>query len=363
MSMLTWGVEVNNPDKPSHGTWDFKLRKNWEISQLGGEMLVRVTSLKTDSQGNIFFYDHKQCKLFGVNSQGNLIFAVGRNGEGPGEFSDMFAWVFLTDTGVVVCELNRNQLHFFSKKGEFIRTDKTVPQRITAEIKIFQNVDEFLYQIEDERDKSYSINIFNLKSGKTKEIIHVPGKNDLEIKGLKNKVILDPRFSSEMLVAATRDDIIYGYSDCYEINRISWLGEKKITFSLKNRQKRFVSQEEKKKEFSNPVLDKKMVKSIVNSLPDYANYFQSLVAFDNGFVYVFLPVFGMQNELEIDIFSDSGNFMYRAKIKITDLEKVSYYRLDPGKLIVSGDTADGELKIISYSITCPSQLPIIGKGI
>ena len=112
------GTHVKNADQPEKGTWDFKLKKEWDVETLGEDVLVEVRSIQVDEKGNLYVPESKLKKIFVLDPDGKQQYAFGKTGEGPGEFKFLFNF-FLVDQYLVVPEMGK--IHFFSRKGDFLK--------------------------------------------------------------------------------------------------------------------------------------------------------------------------------------------------------------------------------------------------
>lgn len=50
-------ADIENPDKPKKGIWDFKLERIWQIERAGEDVFGRPFSLLVSEEGYVYLYD------------------------------------------------------------------------------------------------------------------------------------------------------------------------------------------------------------------------------------------------------------------------------------------------------------------
>ena len=88
----------------------------------------RVAAVAFDATGNLYLLDSQAARITVVDLQGNLVRQFGREGEGPGEFSEGGIWAFTvySDERIAVYDTERQAFVLFGPNGEF---DRSVPLR------------------------------------------------------------------------------------------------------------------------------------------------------------------------------------------------------------------------------------------
>ncbi|MCP5048998.1 MAG: hypothetical protein GY940_17645, partial [bacterium] len=104
--LLLAGAEIKNPDNPAKGTWDFKLEKQWSVSQAGETPLAGINRLRVGESGKVFIHDGKNKKYYIFSPAGEFLEGFGKKGEGPGEIQ----WI--------------GQARFFLVGDKFVVTDR-----------------------------------------------------------------------------------------------------------------------------------------------------------------------------------------------------------------------------------------------
>ena len=96
----------------------------YRIGSLDGqewEQFGMVSTLAFDGAGRLYVLDSQVSQIFLVDTDGTLIRAIGRAGEGPGEFRSMRGMVAMEDGRLVVRDTGHRAYHVFDPNGEFER--------------------------------------------------------------------------------------------------------------------------------------------------------------------------------------------------------------------------------------------------
>jgi hypothetical protein len=89
-------------------------------------LFSNVSMLEVDQRNRLWVYDFQGRRLFLFDSTGRLLRRIGRQGQGPGEFSAGSGMVVRPDTGVAVWDSQNARISFFDATGEF-RTSWPTP--------------------------------------------------------------------------------------------------------------------------------------------------------------------------------------------------------------------------------------------
>lgn len=180
--LIVWVIfisakEVKNQDQPLRGNWDFGLKKIWETSTAGEEVLVDITALRVDRNGNLFVFDRKTSRFHVFSPQDEFLYSFGKRGEGPGEYRMVFNF-FLEKNRIIVPDMNR--IHFFDLSGKFIKTEISGSAFLFP--RVFVDPDRFIYvpSRHGSNKKSDSLELVNLKTKQTTLICELPVEDVLE---------------------------------------------------------------------------------------------------------------------------------------------------------------------------------------
>lgn len=91
-----------------------------DASDAGG--FLRPLGVATDDTGNIFVVDSGNHRLLAFNGRGRLIFNVGKQGGGNGEFNYPTAVSITSDGYIIVCDLHNLRLQVLDNKGNFLHS-------------------------------------------------------------------------------------------------------------------------------------------------------------------------------------------------------------------------------------------------
>lgn len=89
-------------------------------------LFSEVADFEVDVANRIWIYDFQGRRIFLFDSAGALVRQIGRQGAGPGEFSQGNGMVALGDTGLAILDSRNARVSFFAANGDF-RTSVPVP--------------------------------------------------------------------------------------------------------------------------------------------------------------------------------------------------------------------------------------------
>ncbi|MEM6646358.1 MAG: 6-bladed beta-propeller [Bacteroidota bacterium] len=90
-------------------------------------LLAGVSAVEVDSAGNLYVLDPPNSRLMAFDAEGNVLWTVGRPGEGPGEFTN--AWSMAYDGGdrLVVLNQRGGRIDIWSTSGTYQHSISTQP--------------------------------------------------------------------------------------------------------------------------------------------------------------------------------------------------------------------------------------------
>jgi 6-bladed beta-propeller protein len=89
-------------------------------------LFSEVADFEVDKANRLWVWDYQAKRLFLFDSAGTLVRRIGRQGAGPGEFSQGNGMVALADTGIAILDASNARISFFTANGDF-RTSLPVP--------------------------------------------------------------------------------------------------------------------------------------------------------------------------------------------------------------------------------------------
>ena len=82
-------------------------------------LFAEIGEADIDAANRIWIFDQQSNRLFLFDSMGTLVRRIGRQGQGPGEFSAGGGMVALKDTGVALWDPRNARISFFAANGDF----------------------------------------------------------------------------------------------------------------------------------------------------------------------------------------------------------------------------------------------------
>jgi hypothetical protein len=295
------------------------------------------------------------------DSGGGFKTSFARGGEGPGEIIGQER-TFLVDDKVIITGMNG--IHYFTQDGDYLR--KARQEGSGLPIHLFLNEEELiaapLTGIHTPEGRGMIL-LQNLKHG-TKRVL-------AEFSSFRGGVGRSGEHVFDMIVVGLsplltigrdRSRIYWGMSDAYLIHVTDLEGKRIDSFSI-NRKPTRLSKRMKKKYFERQDLPADALNQIVDSFPDALTHFHR-IEMHNGLVYVFVPELDLEVKRgrirQIDIFSEEGNYLYRAKIELEKGLRPLFSPLD--NLVIQGDFMyaacemdDDTVVILKYRIDLPSR--------
>jgi len=358
LSMLT--AEVKNQDQPLKGKWDFKLKKVWEVNSAGDDVLAEPGALLISDEGTIYFHDAKNFKHYIFSAEGKFKKPFGKRGEGPGEVRDFWeSELFMINEKLIIGDINK--IHFFTKKGDYIRSELNYLFRRRPNH--FLNENEFIYAPIHKREMPDGIGkiaVYNLKTKKDKILVRFKFADTGTIRVGRGEYSYDIGGLTPMMTVCYHNNMLfYGMSDTYKINISDLSGKGLNIFSLQAKG-REISAEEKRNFFKTWGEPADVVEKIIKSTPDKLTCFVR-VEVHQKLIYVFRSFFGpSQKSQKIDIFSPKGEYLYYSEIKPGN-DRFFYFShlknliIKENHLYAFIEDKEGEIRLTKYRINCPKD--------
>jgi hypothetical protein len=349
-------AEIQNPDKPLRGSWDFSPTKVWEISKAGMDVFGEPDRIRVSEDGSVYISDSENGVNYIFNNTGKFINVFGKKGQGPGEIRqqrDLFvldAQIFVVDTGMI---------HIFSKDGDYIESKRNQSYRYRPVI--FLNKEEFIacpFGIFEAPDGLGKVSRVNLNNGSEKVITEFrifEGGSAKSGKLVGSFVMVG--LTPQMTVGYGNNRIFYGMNDSYVINIVDLDGHALDSFSLK-RKKNSVSDEAKRKSFEKyGRISRHSREQFIKTTPNDCTFF-CRIEVHGGLIYVFVPDILRKNKQKIDIFSLEGKYLYSGIFKLEQGTSLMDSQLDnpvikDGYLYAALQEKNFNIKIVKYKIKIP----------
>jgi hypothetical protein len=114
---------ITNPDFPRDGRYAAKLTVEMSCGEEGGPeagVLNKPLRLDADAQGNVYVMDYGDVNIKVYDGQGRFLRAIGRQGQGPGEFGGMVFFDLMTDGKICVLDFIQHRIIIMTTEGLYV---------------------------------------------------------------------------------------------------------------------------------------------------------------------------------------------------------------------------------------------------
>lgn len=118
---------VYNPKKPVPPPGiptELFIKEDLSLGQRGASedsMLQDPRDVDVDETGNIYILDRKAVHIKVFDRQGNFVRAIGKKGQGPGEFQNLSTFQVTPQQEIIVCDPRSRRVLLFKPDGQFLR--------------------------------------------------------------------------------------------------------------------------------------------------------------------------------------------------------------------------------------------------
>ena len=102
--------------------------ETYDLSTIEEPVIASVAFLSFDSKDNMYFFDRRQMKLISLDTKGNLRWATGQEGKGPGDFETPLGMAVHNDM-IYVVNVMGARVDEFDLQGNFIQSFN-IPEEI-----------------------------------------------------------------------------------------------------------------------------------------------------------------------------------------------------------------------------------------
>jgi hypothetical protein len=349
-------AEIQNPDKPQNGTWDFSPEKVWEVYRAGEDVFGEPDRIRVSDDGMVYISDPENGANYIFDRTGKFLRIFGKRGQGPGEVRQQRD-VFVVDNQIYI--VDTGMLHIFSKNGDYLESKRNQSYRHRPVI--FLNKDEFIacpfgiFEAPGGVGKVSRVNLNNQSEKVITEFRIFEGGTAKRgnLVGAFVMIGLTP----QMTVGYGNNKIYYGMNNTYSIQIADLDGEVIDSFSLKRKRIR-VSDAEKRKSFERyGRISRQSREQYIKTTPNDCTFFCRIEIHD-GLIYVFVPNILRQNTQKIDIFSLDGKYLYSGFIELEKGLTLLDSQLDnpvikDGYLYAALQEESFQVKIAKYRIKYP----------
>jgi len=288
-----------------------------------------------DEEGNFYVNDWDRKRIKKFDPQGKYLLSIGRAGQGPGEFRNVWIPRFDKDKNLYVSDIVSRRISFFDKEGKFLRQIR-IPIHLSN---VYVNSKGFFvgYQTTNIDDPSGDKSIFIL--GLYDERFNLIAEFHRQIWESKRSsgrdaesraqflanLLGDDAFKPSMSYVLAENDFIYfGYPEKYEIRVYSPEGKlvkiiqrdyDPIRVSKKHKESFIQYQEDEFFRFiETPENIKKKVYQLIK-YPKYIPAYQRFTLMENGWLAVIVD--SIEDEYTLmDIFDKDGKYIAQFKTTV-----------------------------------------------
>jgi hypothetical protein len=323
-----------NPDHPvplPDGPKDIVFSGEFQIGALEGDpnyIFGEFINFAVDDKGRVYVLDWREKTVRKFDDSGKFLLSFGGPGQGPGEFSSPTEIRYLPDGHIVVFEGEGQKYSCFTREGEVAKTGRFQKLMYPPYFGLTNGNIIAMNVLRDPDQTVFVIGIFNEKSELMMPLHRLERKPDLPWPRGNEPDARARRFAQtfsrvafrheSVLALNDREDLIFAYTDNYEIKIYNADGElKKIVrtelpfLPVGNKDRQAFLDYHLRRDISTwSTMEKKLQNKIKSQIkfPDEKAAFLSLIPMDKDYLMVVRDGSYGQNAL-IDIFDPSGRFI------------------------------------------------------
>lgn len=311
---------VKNPEEPLFGELVFDLEEDLSIGNEEDDnyLFYRIVDINVDKDENIYVYESGNRRLQKFDRNGNYICAIGRQGQGPGEFQRL-SEILIDNTGTIRVRDGR-KLIIFDENGKYLDKDVAFKEFFFNLI-IDSNGSLWGMKFDQEGDDEVTAKIFNVfgklnNEGSMDNIVARFPYDFYRVRTASGGIASSSSgFEYDLLISLIDDqNLVYGYSKDYELYIIDLEGNLQLKILKDESSQSFTTAEKEKLKRA--------------KIPEYKPFFYAIFSDSEGRIFVQRNnVHKLQTlEKEFDVFSKDGYYLYKTVCKHTPfLIKDGYY--------------------------------------
>jgi hypothetical protein len=319
---------ISNPKDPKYGEITMDLVENLSIGHDQDEnyQFYRVSGILLDEEENIFALDSGNCRVQKFDKNGKYLQSMGRKGQGPGEFTNPSA--FYIDREGTLYVSDQMKIEVFDATGEY---KKSIP----LETRIY----EFIVTPEGH---IITHTILSADEGNKKAIIKLDEEGNViatmaefaDVRAVQSntdggstmtfKAYHQYNYWPYLYQDPTnQNNFVYAYPSEYKVFCTNAIGELSLVIE-RDIAPRLISKEEKTaiKENIRGLTEKRGIQISDDVLeaacqfPPHRPFFNRIIMDEAGRIYVrqARSVLDPESEIQLDIFSKNGLYLYRASL-------------------------------------------------
>jgi hypothetical protein len=115
---------VNNPKYPIYDDPVLVLKEDLVIrgsEDIEEQMFQSINILDVDEQGQFYILDEQAGNIKVFDQNGEFVRAIGRKGQGPGEFGLPISLFISPQDQIIVNDMGQRKIHYFDKEGNYLK--------------------------------------------------------------------------------------------------------------------------------------------------------------------------------------------------------------------------------------------------
>ena len=314
---------IKNPSDPLYGEIVLQLEEDLimgnEVDELF--MFFKWISIDVDRNGNIYVLDRGNYRIQKFNKNGGFIQTIGREGQGPGEFSKP-TFITLDEKGNIYVK-DGVKAQIFDRTGQFVRS---FPIPLNSNYFKITSEGNFLGErmtIRPPDDLHEGVVLMDDRSKVLKNIANFPS---IKMDSMFNR---KDRFAIQVpelkFCSSLKDYAVYGYPSEYRLFVVDSKGDVKIIIEVDGPAEKISSRERNKiidvlmdsiksrkssKQEPRNELEKKVL------IPKTRPFFDEIRMDENGNIYTekLKSYLSEDKSYDLDFFNDKGNYLFRLKV-------------------------------------------------
>lgn len=349
---------VKNPSEPLYGEIFLELKEDLSIGREDDDdyLFYQPRNISVDDQRNIYILERGNHRIQKFDKDGQFLQTIGKDGQGPGEFERPYSLFLDKNNNIYVSD--RGKIHFFNPTGGFVKTIPLSDQISNFFVSSEGNIFGLMTQ-RSERERTELIVKMDSEGKTLKNITKFAEVNQVMRKSgnMVSTFSLTHTYNPRLYFAFSNDEQLYsGNSSEYTFSQINLEG--KVELIIKKEESfHSISQKEKDKIFEGlSQLVEQWPKEVVEEavqFPVHRPFFDRILTDDRGRIFIrrVKPVLDESENVEFDIFSKEGYYLYRAIVPLSPEIIQNGYFYD---LYTSDET--GEVKIKRYKVLNWNQI-------
>ena len=342
------------PDRPLHGTWDFKPRVEWKVDGAGkaGKEALQYGTLLVDEQGQIWYLDLVARRVHLFSAQGSWMRSFGRTGKGPGDLDGPWS-LFMVGEDLAVNESER--VSFFSQEGRFRASERMLVQGLQAfgcvggqRLACRTN-----FNSEPVNGKE-TVGIFDPATTRFQKLIDFPAQEYIQ---KENFAFQARSVQPGPVVSCDGQRVVCGFSGTYAIHVFGADGGKITTIEM-DRKRPPISLAEREELVNGSSFVKNTGLStakVAYMLPSTYTHFNRLFADPGGAILVQCPHAQSARMARLDLFGPQGTYLYRAMLRLPVEGEIVTHAIAPGRWVVIVEDDAGDIYLLHCSLNWPTQ--------